>query len=85
MAISAERRQELIDKLDENIGLGILEIQHSDGKRVKYQKIDDMIKARDYHQAILKGGTRYFRKRTVRVTTDRDTGFAGQDRFYYGD
>ena len=73
--------QEDLDRVQQAIAQGVLEVEHSDGKKVRYRSVQQLIAAADYISSILKG-TRGFKKRTVRVSTDRDIGYASN---HYGD
>lgn len=62
------------------IAKGVLEVEHSDGKKIKYRSMTDLIRAADYIETQL-SGSRWFRKRTFRAGYDRDTGGYDSDRY----
>lgn len=71
-----------LDAVEKAISSGVMEVQHSDGKRLKYRSINDLIKARDLIMAEL-SGKRGYRKRTIQVNVDSNLG-SSPDEFGRG-
>lgn len=62
------------------IATGAEIVEHSDGKKIKYKSTNQLIAAADYIRSQL-SGTRGYRKRTVRMTGDRETGVGYAGRY----